>query len=175
MKALIITPLYPPDIEESAVYAKELAHRLSKIKSVSVLTYGTKVESLENVASHVIPKYKPLPLRLINATWWLVTNLGSFDRVLLINGPSVELPFAIANMFARRPYDYIISDSRAHAHALSSSTRSFLVRALHKNAVRVITEIPEKRPEYIPWYSVPVDTAPFEKSWQEHLKILAHI
>ena len=64
MRILIATPLFPPDTAPAAVYAKELAARLSGLHEVSVVAYSYIPEQVPGAQIHAVSKRQPVPIRI---------------------------------------------------------------------------------------------------------------
>ena len=64
MKIILATPLFPPELGPSASYAYQLSQALSKEHSVSVVTFANQVEPLNGIHVEMVPKNKPLLMRL---------------------------------------------------------------------------------------------------------------
>lgn len=165
MHFLIATPLYPPDTAPAAQYAKELAERLSKNHTVTVLTYGHLPEEIGGVETIAVPKDIPLIARLFLFTKQLRTLSKKADALILLNGPSTELP----TLFTSIKTIFHIADYRAHEHAEESSVRSFIEsKILDKSTLLTSTPVP--RPEILPFEEYPSEAfAEYEASWNEHL------
>ena len=65
MKIVIATPLYPPEIAESAIYSKKISELLTKEgNETTVITYTKIPEEIVGVKIISINKQMPLPIRL---------------------------------------------------------------------------------------------------------------
>src|SRR3989339_420082 len=66
VKIIIATPLFPPEIESIAIYAKELATRLKAKHQLRVLAYAGNWEEIPDLKIYSINKRQPIFFRLIN-------------------------------------------------------------------------------------------------------------
>lgn len=169
MKIALVTPLYPPDVAEPAPFMKDLASRLSKDHSVTVLAYGSIPESLPKVTVRAISKHLPIPLRLLSCTYQILRLLKSCDVLFIESGPSVEVPAAIALAFSSKKVIFHLGDARTNARAANSRGLSYARRKLCALGV-VLNTIPESRPEIFPLEAYPSDAMEkYELSWQDFL------
>lgn len=165
MRILIATPLYPPDTAPAARYAKELAERLSKIHEVTVLTYGHLPEELNGVTTLATPKDTPLWNRLLTYTTTLRRLATQVDVVLLLNGPSTELPA----LFISTKTLFHIADLPAHEYAKTNFFRNWIETQIRKKST-LLTTTPLTRPEILPFEPYPTDAfTEYETSWDTHL------
>lgn len=171
MRILIVTPLYPPDIEPSACYARELAERLSINHTVTVLTYGALPEPTPKVTIRGIRKDIPLLMRLIAFTTALFIECSKVDVVFFENGPSVELPVSIISLFFSGPL--LIAhegDIRAQEFRKKSWLRTLLYQRAHRKRTAVLSSTPHSKPEILPFTPKPAKAlAEYEQSWKRHL------
>ena len=173
MKIVIATPLYPPDIEPTAVYVKELARRLAHIgEEVTVATYGRLPEPIPGVRIIGVDKRAGLLTRLINFRHALNKAAQDADVVYIENGPSVELPVALSSF--RGKIILHLGDPAAHAYAQKKFLRGLIEGRVAKRARSVISDSPLIKPEILPFAPAP-DMAPYEASWSEHLGDLMHV
>jgi len=173
MRIAIATPLYPPDTAPAALYAKELAERLSNSHTVSLVVYGHLPEPIEGVHIVSIKKRLPLPLRLLAYTSSLLTETRRTDVLYVINGASVELPLLLVSRLSRTPFIFIAADADAFARADNSRALRFLQRKAMRRSSAFIETLPMPRPEILPLEARPVEAlATYERSWQEHLALL---
>ena len=173
MKILIVTPFYPPDLEESAVYIKETARRLSKKHTVSVITYGKIPEVIPGVTILVANKYQPFLVRLIAFTVKLLRASYTTDVIYAQNGPSTEVPVIIVSLLLRRKMIFRISDIRAHERARRHKFFHALERIVLARSRAVISDNPVRRPIISPFSSATEsDWSKHEHSWQRHIKII---
>lgn len=170
MKILVVSPLFPPDIGETASYTKEAARRLSERHSVSVLAYGRLLEQIPGVRFIEVDKRQPLIVRIVQYTWALLQAVGSVDIIYAQNGPSVELPLGIALRIRNTPLVMHIADEAAHRRAERSRLFRLIERFCCTKAAGVIDEMPPQRPEIIPFQPFPREaTESYETSWQNHI------
>jgi len=172
MRLLLATPLYPPDIAEPAPYTKELARRLAPFHEVTVLTYGHLPEKVEGVRIVAIDKRAPLVLRLVRYTKALMREWHKADVLYTQNGPSVELPIALARVWVRKPLFIRLGDTAAHQYASRHLLRSMLETLALRSAQSVDAPYLQK-PEILPFTPRPnSELATWEHSWQKHLEQL---
>lgn len=170
MKILIVSALYPPDVEDPAPYIKELATRLRTEHTVSVLTYGTLPEQIAHVEINAVSKNIPAVMRLAIFTKKLFVLSRRTDVVLLQNAPSTEFPALFASLIYRSKFRLHISDQkiiyrgwRAFIHRLISIVVNY----------DTITSLPLAKPEIHPLNPFPTEAfAAYEQSWQDHLRML---
>lgn len=173
MNIVLATPLYPPDIAQPASYIKELARRLGKEHSVTIVTYGRLPEQVEKVRILAIDKRAPLPLRLARFTVALLRAARQADVVYAENGSSVELPVTLITLLTRCPLVMHLGDAAAHARAQRRPLLRFLERLAVRRARVVLAEMPPQRPEILPFRPPPTATlATYEQSWSTHLREL---
>jgi len=157
MRIAIATPLYPPDTAPAALYAKELAERLSRTDEVSVVVYGYLPEPIEGIRIVSVTKRLPLPVRLTAYTISLFKEVRLADVVYVINGASVELPLMIVSFLTRTPFLFIAADTDAFARAERSKVLRFLqTRAVQKSRAH-ISSLPLPRPEILPLDAPPTE------------------
>ncbi|PIR85301.1 hypothetical protein COU15_01420 [Candidatus Kaiserbacteria bacterium CG10_big_fil_rev_8_21_14_0_10_45_20] len=175
MNILICTPLYPPDVENTAQYVQELARRLAGAHSVAVLTYGALPEPTEGVVLYGVKKEQSALVRIWRYTGKLFALQKNADVVVAINGASVELPLVLTAPFARARI--ILND--VDERALAVHRKNALLGALHALArararvVCALSETPPAKPEILPFSPPPVaEQAQYEASWKAHLEHL---
>ncbi len=149
MRVVILTPFFPPDIEPSALYAKELARRMP---GSVVVAYALYPECVPNANIIAIPKNLPRSLRIFFFTivgcWY-----AAGAHVIALNGPSVDITLKVILFFASKV-------TRLHA-----DTRC-------KKEVGMI-DIPRPRPEIHPLNPHPTEAlVSFEAAWRDHLQKL---
>src|SRR3989344_1419984 len=103
MRILIATPLFPPDIEPSARYIKELAARLKARHQVTILAFTRLPEAIPGVTILSVDKKKPRLVRIFTFFIKALVALQTNDIVYVQNGPSVELPIRLAMLIRSRP------------------------------------------------------------------------
>jgi len=176
MHIVLATSLYPPDIEESALYIKELAKRLSKDNTVTIVTYGYLPEKVSGVNIIAVDKRKPLPLRLIAFTRALHRATANANVVYIQNGPSTELPFLLISSINKTPFVFGFSDKKALERTEISFFAKVLKKAVAMRAKTIVKDFPLKRPEILP-FEHPVEDffASYENSWNTHIKQISEI
>ncbi len=194
MRMLLVTPLYPPDIAGPAPYVKELAKRLRETHTVTILAYGHIPETVPDVEIVTVEKRLPALVRMALFTWKLIMLQRNADIVYVQNGPSAEVPFALASFFSRVPNMLRLGDTVALTH--TAHRRLFhrtLLTAMHraqtliipKTTVPVVEALiatptlakkcvripsPDVRPEIHPFHEYPKDAlAHYEASWKAHI------
>lgn len=199
MKILIATPLYPPDVAEPAPYVKELATRLMREHSVTILAYNHIPEEIPGVRIVTIEKNKPLLIRLFHYTYSLYKEAKNSDCVYVQNGPSTEFPFIIVSLFVHTPFIVRLGDETALSYAYHKKFHALLLQGamrraksiiIHKassaysslietvSAQKKIHDIkrPHTRPEILPFKEFPTETMrAYEVSWEAHVRELTHI
>jgi glycosyltransferase involved in cell wall biosynthesis len=103
MRILIVTPLYPPDLGNLAVYVKALVIRLHTHHTVTVATYGDLPETVPGVDVVCTPKRWPTPLRLMVFTIRLWQATRAADLLYVSDGASVGFPSVIVSRLRRLP------------------------------------------------------------------------
>ena len=197
MRILLITPLYPPDIADPAPYVKELATRLGRAHTVSVLAYNHLPEKVPNVTVHTIEKSSPLPTRLFRMFFAIIKHGRTADVLYVQNGPSTELPAAFATLFLWKPYILRLGDEAALMFAekklLIRITQRFAMLRARINVVHS-TELnqkvagicginhttyldrPPKKPEILPFRNRPnAELGNYERAWKAHTETLTSI
>lgn len=170
MNVAIVTPLYPPDVADTATYVKELATRLSKTYTVTILTYGYMPERIANVTIVRVNKRSPLLVRIVQFSFALFSVARKNDVLYIINGPSVELPLALASFVIHTPFVFHIRDTAAHAYTRTHMLRRAIETLVQKRARRVVTTTPKTKPEVLPFVSVsPEESSAYEASWHTHM------
>ncbi len=196
MRALLVTPLYPPDIAGPAPYVKELAKRLTPMHSMAILTYGHIPESVDGVRIISVEKSSILPVRLWRFFWALKKEAKGFDVIYAQNGPSVELPLLFFLFLQRTPVILRLGDAVPLQYALTKPLLHRLIMGLIKKADHVVTHDelepsirtlliavpharstimprPLTRPEVLPFVSINDTTLhSYETSWNDHTKAL---
>ena len=168
MQILIATPLYPPEVADAAVYAKELARRLSEGHEVTVLAYAHLPEELPRVQIITIEKRQSRSERLRAFRHAFAQAVRDTDAVIVVNGASTELPI----LFSRRtvPLVFCIADKAAHAHGGIVERLSFL------RADAIVSDPPPRRPEILPLEPEPTEAlAAWDAVWDTHVQALEKI
>lgn len=173
MKIVLATPLYPPDVAESAAYVKELAARLRNKYTVTIVAYGRLPEKIEGVDIIAVDKRRPLPIRLLAYTLNLLKAVGAADVLYVENGASVELPAAFVSLLTSTPLILHIGDQRAHEWAKHAILLRYIEALVMWRAKKVIIESPVTRPEILPFKPYPEGAfETYERSWKTHLEML---
>ena len=184
MRILLVTPLYPPDIVEPALYIKELARRLSQNHTVSILAYGHIPELIPNVKITTVEKSAMLPVRLIYFLCALFKHMHDVDVVYVQNGTSVELPILVTTFFKKMRIILGLNDQSSFVH----SQKNFFLKILLTHTImrasaviandspfvgKEITHIikkPNIRPEILPFEEFPKNAFErYEDSWKRHI------
>lgn len=177
MRIVIATPFYPPETEEMAVYAKELAERLAAIGyEVVVVAYARLPEESQGVRIVAVDKHLPLFFRLVAYTVLLFFEARKADVLYAENGASVELPVVIAVSLSRRPLFLHLGDKAADMRA----SKNFFLRGIKnftkKHTRGEIIDTPLVRPEILPFEPAPLsEQAAYHASWDAHIKKLLKI
>ncbi len=132
MEITIITPLFPPDVSTPAVYAKTLTERLATRPGVilRLIHYGELPEAVPGVSIVSVPGRTLLPLRILScliAIWRARTS----DLFIVLNGPSVELPFLLISSLVGKRCLYLQNDQEA------LSRPGFILESLRENMRRI--------------------------------------
>ena len=64
MKIVIATPVYPPEISETAIYIRNLATHIRDAHETTIITYANAVEDISGVKIIAIKKSRRLPVRM---------------------------------------------------------------------------------------------------------------
>lgn len=194
MRILLVTPLYPPDIADPAPYVKELARRLAKSHTVSVLAFNHLPERVPGVTIHTIEKNRPLPVRLFKMFTAIWKHGRDADVLYVQNGPSTELPATLVTLLLRKPLILRLGDEAA----LRFADKQFLLRTVQRLAIRKarinivhsselhekisfrcgvdcsrLLERPPEQPEILPFHGRPnAALGDYERTWEAHIKAL---
>lgn len=126
MRILVVTPLFPPDTAPAAHYAKELVTRLSREHDVTALLYGHLPEAVPNTHFLTIDKRRSAPRRLWQFLRAFLKLRKQVDVVMVCNGPSVEIPLAVACSLTNcPPLLFIESDQPALLRTKESRLSQF--------------------------------------------------
>lgn len=173
MKIVIATPLYPPEIAEPAPYTKELARRLSKNHTVTVVAYARIPEKVPGVHIIAVNKRWPRLVRLLAYTHALWRAKHNADVIYAINGPSVEFPILLVSFVSRAPFFFAIADHTAHERAGKKLLSRILEQRILAHARGVMQKLPLPKPEILPLEDRPVEAeTAYEESWRAHLEML---
>lgn len=190
MKIAIASALFPPDIAVPAPYIKELATRLGKEHTVTVLMYNHLPEHIDEVQYVIIEKSKATIIRIVKFTRALWKIGKGNDVVLVQNGAATELPLILVSLFVHKKLILVVSDPKAiTVHNTNWLLRSIYTLAslcAYKIIVPEYTKIttpkmhavpfPKEKPEILPFGTYPTDaTAEYMASWEKHYRILIAI
>lgn len=92
MRVALVTPLYPPDIGDLAVFIKELAHQIKKDAEVVIVTYGRFPEHIPGVKIICTNKKTPIILRIPIFIVRLFNATQNVDGLIVTDGAAVGLP-----------------------------------------------------------------------------------
>jgi hypothetical protein len=170
MKVLVVTPLFPPDHNDSAKYCKELSLQLSNSgHQVEVLAYGKLPESVEGVDINTVNKSLPLPIKLgIFIYKFFIASLRQ-DRIIINNGPTVELASLFIYPFIVNKSIFLLSDKKATfgLKGIRRISNSFLANNLA--TINIDTE-KYLRPEIHPFRKSDLTEEEFANNWEQHQK-----
>lgn len=170
MRIALATPLYPPDTPPTALYVKDLAARLARDHSVTVLAYAYIPEEVEGVRVVKAPKRAPAPVRLASFFIRLARAMRESDLVIAVNGASVEVPLLLASLYAARPYLLVMRDEDARMRAERSLFHRMLLTLVEKRAKKVLRAFPPLRPELLPLAPPPTAALEaYEEAWRAHI------
>lgn len=173
MKIVIASPLYPPDIAEPAPYVKELAKRLATRHQITILIFGTLPEKVPGVTIIPISKRLPLLTRITRYIIALLKAAREADVVIVENGASVEFAAGVVALVTRKSFILHVGDTVAEVRARRSVGLSLVGRLARAQARHIVTEMPLKRPEILPFDAKPdAAIAAYEASWEVHLNNL---
>lgn len=116
MRITVITPLFPPDVARAAVYARELTRHLAlqADNTVTCIHYGQFPETVLGVTFISIPKDVAKIKRLVHFGHALYAQRHN-DALIILNGPSVDVPTILLSPFLPKCGVYIESDQDAIA------------------------------------------------------------
>ncbi|MEK7538927.1 MAG: hypothetical protein AAB552_03740 [Patescibacteria group bacterium] len=177
MKIVIATPLYPPDIEPTALYCKEFARRLAGAgHSVVVATYGNIPEDVPGVTVTTTDKRQFLLVRIILYTMSLWKSIKDANVIYVQNGASVEFPLFILSFVAKKPIVLLSTDTNATERAEKNLFLKKLRQAIEHRAHLIIKKLPPQKPEILPFVPQPTHAlTEYETAWQQHIQQLTHI
>ena len=164
MRIVLATPLYPPEVADAAVYAKELARRLARDHEVTVVAYAHLPERMPGVTVIAVDKHRPRLARLIDFRTELIRASRIADAIIAVNGASVELPVLLSSL---PKTVFCLADKAAHERA------GLIERFAFARARAVVRDVPGTKPEILPLEPEPTDAlARWEHAWQVHLRAL---
>jgi len=176
MRIVIAAPFYPPDTEDMAVYAKELAENLAKRHDVSVVTYARLPEESSGVRIYSVNKRLPLIFRLARFTATLFCAVRKADILYAENGASVEVPSALVALTTRRPFIIHFDDKTAIARSSKNLFLKMAQRFAQKRAISEVSDIPRRPPEILPFGLPPEkELVEYRASWENHMQKLTDI
>ncbi|OGD67264.1 hypothetical protein A2442_00635 [Candidatus Campbellbacteria bacterium RIFOXYC2_FULL_35_25] len=177
MKIVIATPLYPPEIAESAIYSKKISELLTKEgNETTVITYTKIPEEIVGVKIISINKQMPLPIRLFVYTKKLLKLAQENDIIYAQNGASVELPVAIVVLLTSKPLVINTIDEKADEQTRENTLLRYIQKFAFNKADKIIWEKPLSKPEILPFQENPKnETREYEMSWKKHTKSLMEI
>lgn len=168
MSTVILTPLFPPDPSDVALYAKLLSKQL---QPTAVIAFGTLPESIDPVPVLTLSKRTNKLTRAVKAFMTLLRLRPT--TLIVLNGPSSELPALWYSWLFRPTMVYVISDQAAVAKT------GLLAIITHKLQRRVVVTVTARLPDALPPEWLPADEptdSELEKHktwWQTHLKLFA--
>jgi hypothetical protein len=177
MRVLILTPLFPPDVSPAAVYAKRLTMSLSAVPAliVTVVHYGQFPEKAGEATLVSVKKDTGIPQRLLSFTKriWLLRH---HDLIIILNGPSVEVPYLLISPFSRGQHLYIKNDLSA------SQAQRWLLKILHILVQRRVAKTITPTTDLLtPPFLHPLDEATktahaaFITSWEHHMATITKL
>lgn len=171
MSTLIVTPLFPPDPSDPARYAKLLTQQL---RPSAVIAFGVLPESVDNIPILPISKRTPRIVRALRA--FLMIRKQHPETLIVLNGPSSELPSLLYVMLYRPKLLYIMND---HQAATAPGFKKFLKRLLTRNAIATLTLTVSESlpPEWLPDKEpTNADQDSYATWWKDHMTtITSHI
>ncbi len=176
MRFTIISPLFPPDTAPPALYTKVLLSKLtSTTNSVTGVVYGHIPESVREATIIPVAKRMNVSGRLLQMFKTIRSTVSTTDMYIVCNGPSVEVPFLIAQLITSKPYIFIVNDIQAERTSSQSWWKHTLMVRLKKNAVRTFTIAetitPYCPPEIHPLLPHPTEAVEkFTSLWEIHSK-----
>lgn len=171
MSILLITPLFPPDVSKQALYAKTLLRHIAPNypnQQITCLHYGQYPESVDGVKFISIKKDTSSVHRILNLTKYLFA-LRHHDKIIILNGPSVELPVLFIMPFLTTTRIYIKSDH--DATQTSNLLYKWLQRFMSFGSHTITPQTDDLLPPIIhPLQHKTDNTKLFFNHWQSHLK-----
>ena len=175
MRITVVSPLFPPDTGMPAPYTKELLKRMANYE-VRFLGYGQLPERVAGVEMKMVSKKQPVVFRMLKMLTLLLRELRHSDLVYAINGPSVELPVALASIFTRTPLVLDLADKQALIES-QFGLKKLVYKLANLRAEVVIQNSTDslERPEIVPFKEQDhIAVAKYQSAWTEHLKDIAH-
>ena len=103
MKIIVATPLYPPEVDNIAIYVKEVAERLRNKEDIVIAAYVSTAEKIPGVTLLTTDKRRPLPVRLFQYTIMLFKASRNADIIYAQNAVAVGLPAIIVHWLLKIP------------------------------------------------------------------------
>ena len=103
MRIIIATALFPPEIEYTATYVRELAERLKEKHQVQILAYAGQIEAIPGVEIFTVNKKQPLFLRISKYFLKLYSLAKKADLIYVQNSVAVTLPTMLVKRLAKKP------------------------------------------------------------------------
>ncbi len=127
MKIVLVTSLYPPEIDRRAAYVKELAERLSASHTVTLIAYASTSEPVPGVRLITISKRRWLPVRLMKCLFTLFAQARGADVLLVEHSVAALLPAIVMRAFTRIPVvvNYSVGEAWERATQAKCTSRSF--------------------------------------------------
>ena len=176
MKIIIATPLYPPEIAESAQYSKRLAEMLTeKGHDITIITYSLIPEKIDGVKIIKTNKHSMLPVRLVVYTKKLWNAVKNTDIIYAQNGASIELPLSLISFFTKKPIVIHIGDKLAYEYAQKNKFFKFIQYFAFKRSCKIIGSSPLERPEILPFKNpdtIKKEQEKYNLSWKKHIQLL---
>lgn len=167
MRIAILTPLFPPDIGDPAPYTKFLASKLNEYE-VSVYLYGHLPENIPGVKFVCTDKRLWLPLRIFLFFFKIFLVQHKYQKIIINNGPSTELPALLISFFSKNKMILIQSDPLVEPKGLYKAVHNIL-----KNRVRSvdITHAAERYlPEILPFKEISeIEINNHKQWWKKHI------
>ena len=124
MKAIIATPVFPPEIGETSVYAKKFAKELSasSFGEVIVLAYANAFEDIPGVRIYGVKKNKFLLVRLLQYTVKLFFISSGADVIYVCNTLASGLPATIVGALRSIPVVVRFAEDEVSERVLRTET-----------------------------------------------------
>ncbi len=103
MNIIIATTLYPPEIENLAIYTKELSQKLKNEHNISVIAYSNMAEDIPGARIITVSKMLPIPLRILKYSITLLKTARQADLIYVQNAVAAGLPAIIAQSLLKIP------------------------------------------------------------------------
>lgn len=103
MRIIIVTALFPPEIEYTSTYVRELAEHLKEKHQVQILAYAGQIETIPGVEIFTINKKQPLFLRISKYFLKLYSLAKKADLIYVQNSVAVTLPTMLVQRLTKKP------------------------------------------------------------------------